>query len=538
MDRILTPVVVALTVAFTALMACPDALAEDQAGLGPGCAPDRPAIAHHAGGIIASTDKNEQAPIPCSTATGFRTSEVAIAVTNDGAVLFEPALVNEMTGLPIGALVRSTDRGASWEFINPSPPALPRATGHDTTMAIDRQTGRVFWNSSNGAPFGDTTPPHVDHSDDGGNTWFSSSSLPVLFDDAHVFTGPPTKDLEHLMQGYPNVVYTCVSGGFTCAYHNFCGTHCTKSLDGGINWEPAVAVPFPPECPVPSPPSAGGGYLSYGAVAPDGTVYLPFTPCQRPYVAISQDEGNTWRLSLVADTRTIGFGALSLGRDKRGNLYAAWVGVTDRLPYLAVSRDGGSHWSGPLMIAAPGVNEAALPQLVAGATGQVAIAYYGSKNSPGRPFPPPCSGPSLNCPGYEQETWSTYITETWNALDRQPLFWSATLNPPAQPTWYGATPSEIGVLGQPGLSGGAVAGGTAYGDFADIGGPSLSGRMDYFGMMMAPDGTPWVGFNQECPFGLPVNGNPNCPSKLTGTAPDGAFGMVGRLLRIGDNHDQ
>ena len=429
-SRILTPVVAALVLA---LMVSATAFAEE-GGSGPGCAPDRPAIPHHAGGIIASVDKDAEAPIPCSTATGFRTSEVAIVITNEGTVLFEPVLENEMTGLPIGALLRSTDRGASWEFINPSPPAMPRATAHDTTMAIDRQTGRVFWNSSNGPPFGASTPPHVDHSDDGGSTWFSSSPLPVLFDDAHVFTGPPTKDLEHLMQGYPNVVYACVSGGFTCAYHGFCGTHCTKSLDGGLNWEPPVAVPFPPECPVPSPPSAGGGYLSYGVIGPDGAIYLPFTPCQRPYVAISHDEGQTWRLSLVADTETIGFGALSLGMDKRGNLYAAWVGVTDRLPYLVVSLDHGSHWNAPSMIAAPGVNEAALPQLVAGATGQVAIAYYGSKNSPGRPFPPACSGDSLNCPGYERETWSTYITETWNALDQQPVFWSATLNPPAQPT--------------------------------------------------------------------------------------------------------
>jgi hypothetical protein len=56
--------------------------------------------------------------------------------------------------------------------------------------------------------------------------------------------------------------------------------------------------------------------------------------------------------------------------------------------------------------------------------------------------------------------------------------------------------------------------------------------MDYFGMTMAPDDTPWVGFNQECPFGLPVPGNPNCPSTLAGTAPDGSFGMVGRLVRV------
>jgi hypothetical protein len=526
-----------LTVAFAvaiaaSLAAVPTVFAsgesEHERDLGPGCAPERRAIAHRAGGVVVRPHDHERAPIPCVTATGFRTSEIAIVITNNGTILFQPALASEMTGLPIG-LLSSVDRGASWEFIDPSPPIIPRLTGHDMTMFIDRRTGRVFWNSSNGPPFGSDTPPRVDYSDDEGRTWLSSTTPPVLFDDAHVFAGPPPERLRHQMRGFPDVVYLCVSGGFTCTYHDFCGTHCTKSLDGARTWEPAIGLPFPPECPL---SLRQGGYLSYGAVGRDGTVYLPFTPCQRPYVAISHDEGATWRLALVADTETIGFGELPLGMDRGGNLYAAWVGRADRLPYLAISRDRGLHWSRSMMIASPGVNEAAVPQLVAGARGQVAVSYYGSQNSPGRPFPPPCAGVSVNCPGYENEIWSTYVSESFNALDRSPLFWSATLNDPAQPTWYGVTPSEIGVLGQPDVTGGAFAGGVASGEFASIGGPSLFGRIDYYGMTMAPNDTPWVGFVQECPNGLPVAGNPNCPSTLTGTATDGLFGLVGRLVHV------
>jgi hypothetical protein len=101
------------------------------------------------------------------------------------------------------------------------------------------------------------------------------------------------------------------------------------------------------------------------------------------------------------------------------------------------------HWSKPLMIGAPGVNEAAVPQLVAGPQGQVAVSYYGSTNSPGPPFPPVCTGASVSCPGYQNETWSTYITETWNPLGHHPVFWSATLNHPTEPTWYGVTPSAL-----------------------------------------------------------------------------------------------
>jgi hypothetical protein len=158
----------------------------------------------------------------------------------------------------------------------------------------------------------------------------------------------------------------------------------------------------------------------------------------------------------VADTDTLGPGLLALAIDKPGNLYAGGVGGTDRLPYLATSRDGGFHWSMPLMVGAPGVREAAIPGLVAGARGHVAVTYYGSKNPPGPPFPPAVSGFSLSIPSYQNETWDTYITETFNALARQPLFWSATLNDPAQPTWYGCSPSSVGVFLAPGTTNGCT----------------------------------------------------------------------------------
>src|ERR1700747_1291560 len=72
-----TPVTAALSVVVTSLFVAPTAFAQAKESResvsGPGCAPDRPAIAHHAGGAIASVDKNEKAPIPCTSSTGFRT---------------------------------------------------------------------------------------------------------------------------------------------------------------------------------------------------------------------------------------------------------------------------------------------------------------------------------------------------------------------------------------------------------------------------------------------------------------------------------
>jgi hypothetical protein len=511
------PVVVATAaVAITNLAAAPAAFAnadEQERGVVPGCASNRPAIAHRAGGLMVRPDNDEKAPIPCSTNTRWRTSEISIAVTNEGTVLFQPTL--PAAGLPIG-LIRSVDQGLSWTFVPHSAVGTPVTDPIDQNLWVDRETGRVFWISID---LPSPTPARLDRSDDDGKTWFPSNQPcpnrafnPLGCGHPQVFTGPPTESMEHLLQGYPNVVYVCGGGAGAIAPPGTIVLACQKSVDGGSTWGPAVPIPTPAgvSCAV------FNNFGLNGVVGPDGTVYVPFTPCQRPYIAASHDEGATWQTDLVADTDTLGFGMLALGMDKPGNLYAAWVGAADRLPYLAISRDGGSHWSTPLMAGAPGVNEAAIPGLVVGKRGQVAITYYGSTNAP-LPFPPSCNGLSTACPGYQHETWNTYITETFNALSGDPLFWSAPINNPDQPTWYGCSPSAIG-LGTPTFT--SCTGGVTF------------ANVDYYGMTIAPDDTPWIGFVQECPLGMPIADNPNC-DQAAGGAHDGLFGLVGRLVREG-----
>ena len=46
------------------------------AGAGPGCRPDRAAVAHHAGGAVA-TPKPGDAPVPCGMGTGYAGGESA-----------------------------------------------------------------------------------------------------------------------------------------------------------------------------------------------------------------------------------------------------------------------------------------------------------------------------------------------------------------------------------------------------------------------------------------------------------------------------
>jgi hypothetical protein len=118
-------------------------------------------------------------------------------------------------------------------------------------------------------------------------------------------------------------------------------------------------------------------------------------------VAFSTDEGLTWTRTQVArngmnTTLSGGFGVVAPGSgqsdyqatvmaDGKGHVYFFWVAL-DRLPYLAVSRDGGKHFGPPIRVAAPGVREAWGPAIDLDARGRVALAYMGSTNSPGRPW--------------------------------------------------------------------------------------------------------------------------------------------------------
>jgi hypothetical protein len=359
-------------------------------------------------------------------------------------------------------------------------------------------------------------------------------------DNVKIFAGPPTREGRRRLRGYPNVV-------LNCAGHK--PLRCQTSFDGGLSWGPPSDLPFPPElAPIQGPFQDCSNFGSNGVIGQDGTVYVGYTPCNRPYVGISRDEGATWQTVLVADVETIGWGMAPVGVDNQGNLYSAWVAAADRLLYLSISRNGGRRWSRPFMIGAPGVNEAAIPRLVTGARGQVAVGYFGTTNSPGAPFPAACRAfpqsppePATACPAWQNVTWNSYITETFNALQEQPLFWSAALNNPAQPTWYGCSASSIGVIRVDESAPFQV------GPDADFTGgcgpgPNASGRQDYIGMNMAADNTPWLGFGQACPRGLPVPGNPRCPSTLTGDPSDASWGVVGALVRVrgeaeeGDDH--
>src|SRR5215469_313918 len=109
------------------------------------------------------------------------------------------------------AVLRSDDRGATWDFIDPKGDP-PRTGSNDMNMWVDRRSGRVFWSNDIELPV--VHVQRVDYSDDDGRTWFPSSPLPMHFDHTQLFSGPPTRRSEDSIHRDPNVVYAVVSGGF------------------------------------------------------------------------------------------------------------------------------------------------------------------------------------------------------------------------------------------------------------------------------------------------------------------------------------
>lgn len=462
-----------------------DAMRGPETGLGTGRAGGR-AIAHRRGRVLAGA---QGLPTAAQYTTENDAAEPTLAVAEDGTIFF--------VGIK-GAgsvLLRSTDGGQSFQDAGLTIQGAPNALTLDPFIYLDKTTGRLF--------NVDFVPPcsPVVHTDDRGET-YASGTVCNHTDHQNLFTGPPrTSDTV----GYPNVVYYCsIDGGLLFAFGTF--TACSKSLDGGTTFVRTGTPPYTDD-PTRDGGSQGvkghcGGAVGHGAVGPDGTVYLPRGWCGQPFMAISRDEGATWeRVQVAGNGMAVGPGQeeheMNVAVDADGNVYTTWI-AQDRLPYLAISRDGGSTWSKPLMVAAPGVNEAFYAGVDVGAPGRVAINYYGTTNGPGGPFCARTTGPG-SCEtadggdpkppdAYENTTWNGYLTMSVNALDAQPTFMTGTVNDPADPL------------------------------IRTTCGPNRCGQThDFFDVVVAADGTPYASFVDAC------SADPEEPCRL-------GIGIVGRLV--------
>lgn len=344
---------------------------------------------------------------------GENAAEPTLGQTDDGDIFYTAADIAAGNQVDI---VRSRDGGRKWKDVSPK---LGGRNVHALTLDpyiyVDPWTNRVFTIDLLVAC------SLLSFTDDGGKSWITNPlacGRPVN-DHQTLFGGPPATSTPI---GYENVMYYC--------WNDVASSSCSKSIDGGLTFRPTGAPAFTGVSTgegQSEPGSLCGGLHGHGVVGEDGTVYLPREYCGGPFVAISNDEGQTWRQVRVSNLPAVDGADPSVAVDKKGNIYYLFVSE-DRLPYLVVSKDDGKSWSRPVMVGAPGVNEANLATIDVGKPGAVAIAYMGTTNSPGAPWERSM---------YTKTSWNAYVMTTTDALTRNPKLHTGIINDPRDPIFRG-----------------------------------------------------------------------------------------------------
>ena len=463
-----------------------------------GCSTSRHAIAADAAGHVLRPQP-AGAPIPCGTTTGFGAGETRIFATKD-AVIYAPAI---FTPGPFGLGYGAQLPGPRFQFIaSPGGVAVTRNNGatwkaslpmgmtwqpSDEQEYVDRTTGRFFFYNFGGNPFPQTaaaaTAPdtvlfpgmeaHLMWTGDDGVTWHHSTACCPAFSENPRFVAARAPRGAPQPHGYPNVVYFCANSNIVLTLPGIVRV-CSRSLDGGSSWSTSsilftFPVPQHSECGS-SGESFGAGDGNYPQALPDGSLVVMVACGSHTFLARSRDEAATW--PIVREIPSFD----ELRTDTAGNLYG--FKATGGTITLRVSHTGAT-WSAPIRMTAPGVSQVDAWNPAVRAPGNAAVSYYGQH------------------PG--QTTTDGYLSATRTALAPQPVVWHAMLNDPGTPmlTASGTRPPP---------------GDVAY--------------LDFNGSDIAPDGSAWGSFVQDCP---PGDVSFPCGDGHT-RAMYGARGFAGRLL--------
>ncbi|PYR94190.1 MAG: hypothetical protein DMF84_06480 [Acidobacteria bacterium] len=318
-------------------------------------------------------------------------------------------------------VMRSTDKGATWQAVSPPltagladdeenatfPPTSLDPYVYVDPIGLNQPAGRVFSVDLDAA-----CGANAIFSDDEGAQWttvplFACNS--AVNDHQTIVTAPPPAGL--LTAGYPSVLYFC--------YNQVADSGCSRSLNGGVTFTP-TAPAF-----TGSDPSAGsvcGGLTGHLVGDRYGRIFLPKGHCGLPWVAISSDAGNTWTRVKITNNTPMADHEVTLAVDRADNVYAVWQDGTFRLPFLSVSKDHGATWSTPIMMAPPGVHEVNFPTIAAGDAGRIVVLFPGSTSQ-----------------NFSDATrpWNIYVVVSVNALDASPTFIWTTANDPKDPVHRG-----------------------------------------------------------------------------------------------------
>jgi hypothetical protein len=447
--------------------------------------------------------------VPCGVSTGFAGAETRIAVDTQNRVFTMATFPQDPTGaglvpgagpgpstlLSLGGVAVTSNGGETWAGIRP----LNRTWGgQDFQIHADPDTGRVFWETFHpGSPLQSGLAAteygfgaYLLWTDDGGKTW--DYALPPI---GHTLPENPRFATNEAPpgypkpQGYPNVVYWCANVGSIFVP---VARDCAKSLDGGVTWERtgtmlSRGIPQHAECGS-SGEEFGPTDGAYPQPGLHGALYALAWCGGETYLTKSTDEAATW--PVIAKLPSIGGpqgfpvgGGYELRTDRRGNLYLA--AEIDGKLMMRVSRNEGRTWSNAQNVLAPGVGSLGKWFMEVREVGHAAFAYYGGRD----------------------EGFDGYLTETRNALELRTIYYSARVNDRDRPLMYGADLQGAGALYAPD--------GQAY--------PWIPAPfVDYIGVAIGPDGTPWASFSQDCG---PDPEDPTCRAQNGQSR-----GFVGRLL--------
>jgi hypothetical protein len=237
----------------------------------------------------------------------------------------------------------------------------------DAILFTDRFTSRTFVSQLTGQ---DSLSAF---SDNDGDSWTPSQGggIPSGVDHETVAGGPYHAPLTGGTPAYADAVYYCSQDVVTA--------FCARSDDGGLTYGAGVPTWTSQTC---------GGLHGHVKVSPaDGTVYVPNKSCEsKQGVAVSQDNGITWTVSIVPGTAA-GEWDPSVGIATDGTVY---FGDDDGSGHalVSVSHDHGTSWTTPTDVgafAAPqqstdtaGVKSTAFPAVVAGDPMRAAFIFLGS----------------------------------------------------------------------------------------------------------------------------------------------------------------
>lgn len=329
-------------------------------------------------------------------------SNSMFTIPNGGTVNYYGGL--DITGLPMLRITFndcSSPAGALWEEKPTLLSSTPRAAG-DPILFTDPITGRTFVSQLEGlTPAGSTT----DITDDDGETFLPSegSSLPSDIDHQTLGGGryhdpaPPGAGAT----GYPHAVYY--------ASQSVADARAALSLDGGFTFGPGFPMYTIDQC---------AGLHGHIKVSPkDGTVYVPNRGCggsvplhetgARQAVAVSEDNGITWKIRPIPDATTHGSGNVdnsilgtrdpSVAIDAAGSVYFVYQSeerltpvankddkAGDTFAKVAVSHDKGVTWEPSVNVGANVINggpvrNATFVAAIAGDAGRAAVAFFGTE---------------------------------------------------------------------------------------------------------------------------------------------------------------